>query len=69
MFFQKTERFIYYNILYYKMKTNEFLRTIRVSGTSFAVNIPPEIIRLMKLKKGDIVNVKLEKIDETNDKE
>jgi len=51
------------------MKTNEFLRTIRVSGTSFAVNIPPEIIRLMKLKKGDIVNVKLEKIDETNDKE
>ena len=43
------------------MKINEFIRTIRASGTSLAINIPPEIIRLMKLKKGDIVNVKIEK--------
>lgn len=50
------------------MEINEFLRAIRISGTSLAVNIPPEIIRILKLKKGDIVKVKLEKIDETNDK-
>ena len=51
------------------MKINEFIRTIRASGTSLAINIPPEIIKLMKLKKGNIVNVKLEKIENNHDKQ
>jgi antitoxin component of MazEF toxin-antitoxin module len=50
------------------MEINEFIRTIRSSGTSLAINIPPEIIRLMKLKKGDIINVKLGKIKENDNK-
>lgn len=51
------------------MKINEFIRTIRSSGTSLAVNIPPEIIRLMNLKEGDIINVKLEKIEDNDKKQ
>jgi len=43
--------------------STKFIRTIRKSGTSFAINIPPEIIRLMKLKEGDIVEVEVEKLD------
>lgn len=65
----KTERFIYDYILYYNMEINEFLRAIRISGTSLAVNIPPEIIKLLKLKKGDIVKVKLEKAENNHDKQ
>lgn len=45
------------------MKINEFIRTIRASGTSLAINIPPEIIKIKKLKKGDIVKIKLEKLN------
>lgn len=48
------------------MEANEFIRTIRESGTSLSINIPPETIKLMKLKKGDLVNVKLEKVQGEN---
>ena len=40
----------------------EFFRTLRKSGTSLAINIPPEIIKLMNIRKGDIVKVEVEKI-------
>ena len=53
------ERFMYYNILYYLMK--KFIRTIRKSGTSFAINIPPEIIKILNLKEGDIIEVEIKK--------
>jgi len=46
------------------MMKNRFIRTIRKSGTSFAINIPPEIMKLLELKEGDIVNVEIEKINE-----
>ena len=42
-------------------KGNKFIRTIRKSGTSLSINIPPEIIRLIKLKRGDIVEVEIKK--------
>lgn len=43
------------------MKEN-FVRTLRRSGTSLAINLPSEIINLLKLKEGDILRVEVEKI-------
>ncbi len=43
------------------MKSERFVRTLRKSGTSLAVNIPPEIIKLLKLKEGDIMQVAIRK--------
>ena len=45
-------------------KKEEFLRTVRKSGTSLSVNIPPEIIKLLKVKEGHIVRISLEKVKE-----
>ena len=44
------------------MEQEEFVRTIRKSGTSLAVNLPPEVIKLLKLREGDILRVKIKKI-------
>ena len=44
------------------MKKENFLRTIRKSGTSLSVNIPPEVIKLLKLKEGHILRVEVEKV-------
>ena len=46
------------------MKREKFVRTIRKSGTSLSINIPPELIKILKLKKGSIVRVEIEKIKE-----
>ncbi len=45
------------------MKIRKFIRTIRKGGTSLAINIPPEIIKLLKLKEGDIVEVEIKKLE------
>ncbi len=45
------------------MKIGEFIRKLRKSGTSLSINLPPEIIELMKLKKDDILKVKIEKVN------
>ena len=47
------------------MHKHKFIRTVRKSGTSFAINIPPEIMKLLKLKEGDIVEIGITKIEET----
>ena len=44
------------------MEEREFIRKLRKSGTSLSINLPPEIIELMKLKKNDILKVKIEKV-------
>ena len=44
------------------MNRNKFVRTIRKSGTSLAINIPPEIVRILGLKEGEIVEVELKKL-------
>ena len=44
------------------MKISKFIRTIRKSGTSLAVNIPLEIINLMSLKEGEIVEIEIKKL-------
>lgn len=44
------------------MNRNKFVRTIRKSGTSFAINIPPEIVRILNLKEKEIVEVEIKKL-------
>lgn len=46
------------------MKREKFIRSIRKSGTSFAVNIPTEIMKILKLKDSDMVRIEIEKIEE-----
>ena len=40
----------------------QFIRMIRKTGTSLGINIPTEIIKLLKLKDDDMVRVTVEKI-------
>ena len=44
------------------MDKEQFVRKIRKTGTSLGINIPTEIIQLMKLKEDNIVRVVIEKI-------
>ena len=44
------------------MEKENFVRTVRKSGTSFSINIPPEVIKILNLKKGDIVRVDVGKV-------
>lgn len=38
-----------------------FLRVVRRNGTSLAVNIPREVIDILNIKEGDVVNIEIEK--------
>ena len=40
----------------------KIIRKIRKSGTSLAVNIPKEIVEIMKLKEGNLVEVEIKKL-------
>ena len=40
----------------------QFLRTIRKSGSSFSINVPPEIVKMLALKEGDIARITIEKV-------
>ena len=44
------------------MDKEQFIRKIRKTGTSLGINIPTEIIQLMKLKEDNIVRIVIEKI-------
>lgn len=44
------------------MNKEEFVRSIRKTGTSLGINIPIEIIKLLSLKENEIVRVTVEKI-------
>jgi len=46
------------------MPREKFIRSVRKSGGSFAINIPSEIIQLLKLKEKDMVRVEIEKLEE-----
>ena len=47
-------------------KREEFLKHIRKTGTSLGINIPPEIIKILKLRENEIVRVTIVKVK--NDK-
>ncbi len=40
----------------------KFVKSIKKSGTSLAINIPAEIVKLLKIKEGDFLRVEIEKI-------
>ena len=40
----------------------KFLRIIRKTGTSLGINIPTEIIKLLRLKEDDMVRITIEKV-------
>lgn len=39
-----------------------FVKSVKKSGTSLAINIPSEIVKLLKIKEGDFLRVEIEKI-------
>lgn len=43
------------------MNREEFVRSVRKTGTSLGINIPIEIIKLLNLKENDIVRVTIQK--------
>ncbi len=40
----------------------KFVKSVKKSGTSLAINIPSEIVKLIKIKEGDFLRVEIEKI-------
>jgi antitoxin component of MazEF toxin-antitoxin module len=41
----------------------KFVKSVKKSGTSLAINIPSEIVKLMKIMEGDFLRVEIEKIN------
>ncbi|MBI2629639.1 AbrB/MazE/SpoVT family DNA-binding domain-containing protein [Candidatus Pacearchaeota archaeon] len=44
------------------MDKYKILRKIRKNGTSLAINIPQEVIELLEIKEGELVEVEIRKI-------
>ena len=44
------------------MDKEQFVKKIRKTGTSLGINVPIEIIQLLKLKEDDIVRIVIERI-------
>jgi antitoxin component of MazEF toxin-antitoxin module len=40
----------------------KFVKSVKKSGTSLAINIPSEIVKLLKIKEGDFLRIEIEKI-------
>jgi len=40
----------------------KFVKSIKKSGSSLAINLPSEIVKLLKVKEGDFLRVEIEKI-------
>lgn len=40
----------------------KFVKSVKKSGTSLAINIPSEMVKLLKIKEGDFLRVEVEKI-------
>jgi len=43
-------------------KAYKIIRKVRKTGTSVGVNIPKEIVEIMKIKEGDTVEVEIKKL-------
>ena len=39
----------------------KFVKSVRKSGTSLAIHIPAEIVKLLKINEGDVLRVEIEK--------
>ncbi len=40
----------------------KFIKSVKKSGTSLAINIPSEIVKLLKLKENDFLRIEIEKL-------
>ncbi|MDP3026084.1 MAG: hypothetical protein Q8N63_00100 [Nanoarchaeota archaeon] len=40
----------------------KFVKSVKKSGTSLAINIPSEIVKLLEIKEGNFLRVEIEKI-------
>jgi len=40
----------------------KFVKSVRKSGTSLAIHVPAELVKLLKLKEGDVLRVEIEKV-------
>ena len=40
----------------------KFVKSVRKSGTSLAIHIPSEIVKLLNLKESDVLRVEIEKV-------
>ena len=40
----------------------KFVKSVKKSGTSLAINIPSEMVKLLKIKEGDFLRIEIEKI-------
>lgn len=41
----------------------KFVKTVKRNGTSLAINIPSEIVKLLRLKEGTFLRVEIEKMN------
>jgi len=39
----------------------KFIRTVRKSGGSISVNVPKEIVKVLKLKEGELVEITIKR--------
>ncbi len=46
------------------MEKYKIIRKVRKSGSSLAINIPKEIVEILKIKEGENVEVEIKKIQE-----
>jgi|TARA_Y100000310_G_scaffold276794_1_gene294193 antitoxin component of MazEF toxin-antitoxin module len=40
----------------------KFVKSLKKNGSSLAINLPSEIVKLLKLKEGDFLRIEIEKI-------
>ena len=40
----------------------KFVKSVKKSGTSLAINLPSEIVKLLRVKEGDFLRIEIEKI-------
>lgn len=46
------------------MEKYKVIRKVRKSGSSLAINIPKEIVEILKIKEGENVEVEIKKLQE-----
>ena len=40
----------------------KFVKSVKRNGSSLAINLPVEIVKLLKVKEGDFLRIEIEKI-------
>lgn len=40
----------------------KFVKSVKKNGSSLAINLPSEIVKLLKIKEGDFLRIEIEKL-------